>query len=307
MLRGIIRPGRRARKRALSTGVTLALFLSMTIAGLASANTGSISMSQDCSTGEVHVFLNNNVSADRKITVTSTIPGFTSTDITDKSYNTTGNSGPVEIWSASGPQPFAGTVTLTIKYSNGSTEASYSKTLTAQDPCPEPGFSVKKGVSSSADGPFAASLTTTTGTTVYYRITLTNTGSVALTGVTLSDSTFDLAAKGCTVPTTLAVDAHYDCDYSMVVAECQTVNTATGDTDQTESAHDSATVKADPCGGVEAETDQPTGPPTDIVGSTDTNQPGSGLPLFLAMLGVGIVGVGLVTKVPASKRSRNRR
>ena len=35
-----------------------------------------------------------------------------------------------------------------------------------------------------------------------------------MTGVTLTDNTFDLVAKGCTIPTTLAVGAHFDCDYS---------------------------------------------------------------------------------------------
>ena len=230
--RSIAQP-RRAWKRALSAGVTLALVLSMTLAGSASANSGSITSSQSCSEGAVHVFLNNNVSSDRKVTVTSTIPDFTTTNITNKSYNTTGNAGPVEIWSASGPQPFAGVVTLTIKYSNGAVENAYSKTMTAQDPCPAPGFTVDKGVSLSANGPFVAELTTTTGTTVHYRITITNTGNVALTGVTLSDNTFGLVAKGCTVPTSLAVAAHYDCDYTSTAVTGTTTNIATGDTDQT--------------------------------------------------------------------------
>ena len=183
-------------RKALSMGLTFALILSLTLVGAVSANSGGITSSASCSSGEVHVFLNNNVSSDRKVTVTSTIPGFTDTGITDKSYNTTGNAGNVEIWSASGPQPFAGTVTLVIKYSNGAVEASYSKTMTAHDPCPAPGFTVDKGVSLSANGPFVGELTTTTGTTVHYRITITNTGNVALTGVTLSDNTFDLVSQG---------------------------------------------------------------------------------------------------------------
>ena len=303
--RSIAHP-RRAWKRALSMGVTLALFLAMTIAGSVSANTGSITSSQSCSEGAVHVFLNNNVSSDRKVTVTSTIPGFTTTDITDKSYTTTGNAGPVEIWSASGPQPFAGTVTLTIKFSNGSVEATYSKTMTAQDPCPAPGFTVDKGVSLSADGPFVANLTTTTGTTVHYRITITNTGNVALTGVTLSDDTFDLAAKGCTVPTTLAVGAHYDCNYTSTAVTGTTTNIATGDTDQTGPDTGTATVVAG-AGEVSGETHVPTAPPTDTMTSTEMSQAGSSLPLFLAILGVLILGIGLVTPVPAMVRRRNRR
>src|SRR5688572_25444067 len=43
---------------------------------------------------------------------------------------------------------------------------------------PAPALTVDKGVSLSASGPFEASLTTTTGTTVHYRITVTNTGNV---------------------------------------------------------------------------------------------------------------------------------
>ena len=78
---------------------------------------------------------------------------------------------------------------------------------------------VRKAVGLSADGPFVNILTVAPGTTVHYRITVTNTGNVALTGVTLSDNTFDLVAKGCTIPTTLAVGASFDCDYSSVSAE----------------------------------------------------------------------------------------
>jgi len=79
---------------------------------------------------------------------------------------------------------------------------------------PAPGLSVSKGVSLSADGPFTASLTTTLGTTVHYRITITNTGNVPLTAVTLTDNTFDLAAKGCAVPATLAVGKDFVCNYT---------------------------------------------------------------------------------------------
>ena len=60
---------------------------------------------------------------------------------------------------------------------------------------PAPALTVDKGVSLSASGPFAASLNTTVGTTVHYRITITNTGNVALSGVTLVDNHFDLATK----------------------------------------------------------------------------------------------------------------
>jgi uncharacterized repeat protein (TIGR01451 family) len=109
---------------------------------------------------------------------------------------------------------------------------------------PAPGLAVDKGVSLSADGPFDASLSTTAGTTVHYRITITNTGNVELTGVTLTDDTFDLSAKGCTIPTTLAVGAHFDCNYDAVAAAGTTTNTATADSAETESVSDTATVTA---------------------------------------------------------------
>ncbi len=107
---------------------------------------------------------------------------------------------------------------------------------------PNPALSVTKGVSLSADGPFNASLTTGIGTTVYYRITITNTGNVALSGVTLSDDKFNLVDKGCAIPTTLAVGAHYDCNYSTSAVAGTTTNTATGDSAETPPDSDTATV-----------------------------------------------------------------
>ena len=113
-------------------------------------------------------------------------------------------------------------------------------------PKPEPGLTVDKGVSLSADGPFTANLNTTVGTTVHYRITITNTGDVELTGVTLTDNTFNLAAEGCTIPTTLAVGAHFDCNYDAVATLGTTTNIATGDSDQTGPDTGTATVVATP-------------------------------------------------------------
>ena len=98
---------------------------------------------------------------------------------------------------------------------------------------PAPSFSLVKSVSLTSGSGYVDSLTTTVGTTVFYRITFTNTGNVELTGVTLSDDTFDLVAKGCTIPTTLAVGASFNCDYSSTIVVGTTTNTATGDTAQT--------------------------------------------------------------------------
>jgi uncharacterized repeat protein (TIGR01451 family) len=109
-----------------------------------------------------------------------------------------------------------------------------------------PGFTVDKGVSLSAAGPFVASLNVAAGTTVHYRITITNTGNVTLSGVTLSDNTYDLVAKGCVVPTTLAVGAHYDCNYTATAVTGTTTNIATGDTAETGPDTGTATVVASP-------------------------------------------------------------
>jgi len=115
---------------------------------------------------------------------------------------------------------------------------------------PAPALTVDKGVSLSASGPFVASLNTTVGTTVHYRITITNTGNVALSGVTLVDNHFDLATK-CEdpIPTTLAVGAHYDCNYSNVATLGTTTNVATGDSAETGSDSGTATVVATPAEG----------------------------------------------------------
>ena len=110
---------------------------------------------------------------------------------------------------------------------------------------PAPALTVDKGVSLSASGPFAASLDTTVGTTVHYRITITNTGNVALSGMTLVDNHFALATKCADpIPTSLAVGAHYDCDYSDVAVPGTTTNVATGDSAETDSDTGTATVVA---------------------------------------------------------------
>jgi hypothetical protein len=107
-----------------------------------------------------------------------------------------------------------------------------------------PGFTVDKGVSTSAAGPFTDSLTVQTGTTVFYRITITNTGNVDLTGVTLNDDKYPTQVAGCSVPTTLAVGAHFDCNYSVVVTTGTVTNVATGDTNETGPDEGTATVEA---------------------------------------------------------------
>ena len=86
-----------------------------TVAGLAlpaGANTGHVSASQSCSDGwRVTVTLDNNVTSDHDVVVTSTIPN---TQGLTGNFDTTHNSGTQQIWSANGPAVASGTVTLTI-------------------------------------------------------------------------------------------------------------------------------------------------------------------------------------------------
>ena len=105
-----------------------------------------------------------------------------------------------------------------------------------------PGLTIDKGVSLTNGSGYGPSLATAVGTTVYYRIHVSNTGNVALGGVTLVDSLFDLVAKGCTIPTTLAIGGSFNCDYSDVAKVGTTTNTATADSTETTSVNDSATV-----------------------------------------------------------------
>ncbi len=107
---------------------------------------------------------------------------------------------------------------------------------------PAPGLSVSKGVSLDAAGPFTASLTATIGQTVYYRITITNTGNVPLTGVTLADTIFQDAVDACDVPDTLAVGKDFVCNYTSTAVVGTTENTATGDSEETGPDSDTATV-----------------------------------------------------------------
>ncbi len=78
------------------------------LAGVTAANTGSVTASETCSTWNVSVTLNHNVTSDRTVVVVTTIPG--TTGIAGNHYNTSFG----QIWSATGPAPATGTVTLKI-------------------------------------------------------------------------------------------------------------------------------------------------------------------------------------------------
>ena len=55
------------------------------------------------------------------------------------------------------------------------------------------------------------------------------------------------------------------------------------------------------------ETSKPTPPPTDALAPTGPSNPGSSMLLVLAVLGILILGIGIVTPVPAAVRRRNQR
>lgn len=74
----------------------------------AAAHSGDVSVSQDCSSWSATVTLAHNVTIDRTVVVTTTIPGTNgiAAGHYDSSYG--------QIWTASGPAMASGTVTLTI-------------------------------------------------------------------------------------------------------------------------------------------------------------------------------------------------
>lgn len=77
------------------------------------AHDGFISAGSDCDRVVITVSLNNNVTADREVEIVSTLPGYPG--LTGH-YDTTGNSGPVVIWTVVAHEPIAGTVDLYIRH-----------------------------------------------------------------------------------------------------------------------------------------------------------------------------------------------
>ena len=106
-------------------------------------------------------------------------------------------------------------------------------------------IAISKGVSTSESGPFGSTLTVYEGTTVWYRITVTNVGSSAVSQVTLTDSLVDVAGLGaahCDIHHDLAPGEGFTCAYSLVAVRGTTTNTATADSAQTVPVSADATV-----------------------------------------------------------------
>ena len=74
--------------RKLLTLISASALVLFAFAAVATANTGSIVASENCQSFIVHVYLTNNVSIDRTVIVTTTIPD--TTGIAGNHCNTTG-------------------------------------------------------------------------------------------------------------------------------------------------------------------------------------------------------------------------
>ncbi len=99
-------------------------------------------------------------------------------------------------------------------------------------PTSYPALSLVKDVGPSATGPWSDSITVAVGANVYYRITVTNNGNVALTGITVSDPTVSTA--GCSWTSPLGVGLNTSCVVGPVTAVAGTqTNTATADSNET--------------------------------------------------------------------------
>jgi hypothetical protein len=99
-------------KKRFILGIAAVMMLSVGIvgltAGVALANSGTIAASEDCESFSVTVTLSHNVSPSHIVDVLTTIPG--TTGFTGKHFDTSFG----VIWTASGPAPASGTVTLNI-------------------------------------------------------------------------------------------------------------------------------------------------------------------------------------------------
>jgi uncharacterized repeat protein (TIGR01451 family) len=93
-----------------------------------------------------------------------------------------------------------------------------------------PGFSLTKQISISADGPWTSNIVVASGTGVYYRFALVNTGNVPLTSVNVTDPLVSTAS--CTFIDPLPVGGATTCVVGPVTATggpgTSTPNTATG-------------------------------------------------------------------------------
>jgi hypothetical protein len=187
---------KRVRRRA---ALSLALLVPMSVAlGMmpASANTGTVTVSQNCQTWHARVVLNHNVRSDRSVDVVTTIPG--THGISGGHYNTSFG----QIWSASGPAPTSGTVTLNVYLPNGDREFTETKALHAPEGC----VTTTTVAPATTVAPTTTAAPTTTTTIATEGSTVTSSPSSATTSTVTETTT--IFAEGLTVtPSTGAPSA----------------------------------------------------------------------------------------------------
>jgi uncharacterized repeat protein (TIGR01451 family) len=218
------------------------------------------------------------------------------------------------------------TVTLPVDNATGNGSLTFVDTLIPPPPpvCTvgcnppvilTPALTVTKFVSLSQSGPFTShSVATAVGTTVWYQVTMTNTGQEALSGVTFSDS-LGLPSSCSSVPTTLSVGASFSCTYSRPATLGTTGNTATGTSSQIGPRSDTATVigtavpvaPQTPTGGVAGATGRPhiTPPPTSALGSVPAQPAGD--TWRIALLGLAALLASLLVFIPKTSPERRHR
>jgi hypothetical protein len=111
--------------------LALSAFAIPLTAGLVSAHSGDVKASQTCQSWSAEVDLANNVTSDRTVVVTTTIPG--TVGIAGGHFNTSFG----KIWDASGLGVTSGTVTLMI-YNGPKVEFTASATLPTLAACATP-------------------------------------------------------------------------------------------------------------------------------------------------------------------------
>lgn len=154
-------------------------------AGVAHAHTGSVKVTQDCHTWQAVVELNHNVTADRAVYVTSTIPG--TTGLNNQHYNTSYG----EIWGWVGTAVQHGTVTLYIFKPQGNDwvlEYKEAKSL------PTPSGCEQETTTSTTTIPATTTSSPTTSTTLTVPPT-TVTSAPSTTSSSVSTSTTSTSVK----------------------------------------------------------------------------------------------------------------
>ena len=164
------------------TGVIVATVIGLALP--AGANTGHVFASQTCEAWSTSVTLDNNVAPDHFVEVTTTIPG--TTGIVDAHYNTIGNSGTTQIWSASGPAPSTGTVTLTILNPNKTLDSTASASLPNANNCTTTTTTAPTTTTTAATTTTTAPTTTTTTTAPMTTTSIHEQGSTTIVTTTTS-------------------------------------------------------------------------------------------------------------------------